>query len=81
MNVVDVNGAPAVGAKVTLRAGETTLVRSVQPAFSYCSSSDPRVHFGLGDYAGSFDVLIAWPDGETSEFKGLERDSLVPISR
>ena len=81
LEVLDAKGAPAVGAKVTLRAGETTLVRSVQPAFSYCSSSDPRVHFGLGDYEGSFDVLIAWPDGETSEFKGLERDSLGPLSR
>ncbi len=81
LDVVDVNGAPAVGAKVSLRAGEKTLVRSVQPAFSYCSSSDPRVHFGLGDYEGPFDVLVTWPDGETSEFKGLERGSLAPLSR
>jgi len=81
LEVVEASGAPAVGAKVTLSAGDLTLVRSVQPAFSYCSSSDPRVHFGLGDYAGAIDVRIDWPDGETTSHEGLERGSLGPISR
>jgi len=67
INVIGSSGSPAVGALVTVTAGETVLTRPVQPAFSYCSSSDPRVHFGLGDYSGPLDIKIVWVDGTVTE--------------
>jgi len=81
ISVLEVSGAPAVGAIVTVRAGALTLTRPVQPAFSYCSSSDPRVHFGLGDYKGTIDVKVTWVDGEVSESKGLQPGAAMTISR
>ena len=46
------NGRRALGARVTVEAGGTKQVRTIQSAMSYLSSSDPRAHFGLGDEAG-----------------------------
>src|SRR5205807_2448935 len=39
----------AYGARVTGKAGEQIWVADVSPASSYLSSSDPRIHWGLGD--------------------------------
>src|SRR5262249_21105490 len=38
----------AYGAEVVVEAGERRLLRIVNPGDSFQSSSDPRVHFGLG---------------------------------
>lgn len=81
IDVRDERGAPAVGALVTVQAGELTLVRPVQPAFSYCSSSDPRVHFGLGDHDGPIDVKVVWSDGEILEVSGLNTSETIEISK
>ncbi|MCH2103888.1 MAG: CRTAC1 family protein [Planctomycetes bacterium] len=81
LEVVNEAGAPAVGAKVSISVGGETLVRFVQPAFSYCSSSDPRVHFGLGEHTGTFDLRIDWPGGDTTERAGLQSGGVVRISR
>ena len=81
IDVRDERGAPALGALVTVQAGELTLVRPVQPAFSYCSSSDPRVHFGLGDHDGPIDVKVVWSDGEILEVSGLNTSETIEISK
>jgi hypothetical protein len=55
------------------------LVRHVQPAFSYCSSSDPRVHYGLGDYDGPVDLHVTWPDGGVRVLEGIVTEGVIPI--
>jgi hypothetical protein len=60
----------AIGAQVSLRAGEHTLVRQMVTGRGYLSQADPAIHAGLGA-AASADVTIRWPDGTTSEHKGL----------
>ena len=52
---------------VRVTAGEHVQWRRVDPAYSYCSSNDPRVHFGLGD-ATEVEVLVRWPDGAETGF-------------
>jgi hypothetical protein len=79
--VRDENGAPAVGAQVRVYAGERTLVRWAQPAFSYCSSSDPRAHFGLGDHEGTINVEVLWSDGQTLKVSGLSTSETIELSR
>jgi hypothetical protein len=81
ISVLEASGAPAIGALVTVTAGEMSLTRPVQPAFSYCSSSDPRVHFGLGDYEGLIDLSVQWVDGSVSEEKGLTPGSELSFKR
>jgi len=60
----------AYGAVITLRAGGQRRVRQCQPGGSYLSSSDPRVHFGLGT-ASLDSVTIRWPDGSTQTWADI----------
>jgi len=64
-------GRDAIGATLTLRAGDRTLSRRVHTDGSYASASDPRVLFGLGDFAGKADLEVRWPDGSVERFAGL----------
>jgi hypothetical protein len=54
----------ALGAEITLRAGERRWVRTVQAAGSYLSSSDPRAHLGLGGIERFDAIEVLWPDGK-----------------
>ena len=53
----------AIGARVTLTAGGRSRLGICLRAYSYLSSNDPRVHFGLGksDKVDALEVL--WPSG------------------
>jgi hypothetical protein len=56
----------AIGARVTVVAGKERWVGQVQPGGSYLSSSDPRLHFGLGGVTAIDRVEVRWPCGRTS---------------
>ena len=59
----------AVGAEITLKEnGHRTQYRLSHSDGSYLSSSDVRVHFGLGGVAGIEGVVVRWPDGTGEEF-------------
>jgi hypothetical protein len=63
----------AIGAKLTLRAGNRKLVRWITGGSSYLSSHDKRVIFGLGRQAPeSVDLQIRWPSGQTQTVSGLK---------
>ena len=63
LRVLEPWGSDALGAVVEVRAGERVQTRRVDPASGYCSSQDPRVHFGLGAHAGPVEVSVRWPGG------------------
>lgn len=77
----DQGGRMALGARVTVVAGGTTRLRLVQPASSYLSSSDPRVHFGLADVDRVASIEIDWPDGTHEVFLGGAADRIVTVSK
>jgi len=54
----------AIGAKVFVTAGGIRQRADVCSGGSYGSSSDRRLHFGLGTAAKVDKVEISWPDGE-----------------
>jgi hypothetical protein len=58
----------AIGAKVFVTAGGVRQRADVFSGASFCSSSDQRVHFGLGEAARVDKVEIYWPSGATEEF-------------
>ena len=65
----------AVGATVYLTAGGIKQRGDVYSGGSYASSSDQRVHFGIGD-AGKVDAVeVHWPDGtvEKVQLSGIDR--------
>ena len=73
VRVVTSEGRDALGALVGIGGeGEGRQWRQVQAAYSYCSSNDPRVHFGLGARTGTVEVEVRWLDGTRERFGPLE---------
>ena len=71
----------AYGGVVTVTAGDRSWQRLLNPASSYQSSHDPRMHFGVGD-AGNFDSIhVRWPSGETEIFPGGAVDRQMEVRR
>ena len=79
--VVTRHGRDAHAATVSLRVNGRRMYRDVQPAASYLSSNDPRVHFGLGDSNRVTDVAVRWPDGEMETFGNFEGGQTVQLQR
>ncbi|MGB0331555.1 MAG: CRTAC1 family protein, partial [Planctomycetota bacterium] len=71
----------ALGATASIEVGGRTLRRTVKPGYSYCSSSTPSLHFGLGDHQGPLDVAVRWPNGATESFSIEESASSVSLVR
>ena len=69
----------AVGAKVFLTAGGIRQRADVFSGGSYASSSDPRVHFGLGAATKIDDLEIHWPSGAVEEISGPAIDRILKV--
>jgi hypothetical protein len=70
----------AYGARVTARAGARTWVAHVAPASSYLSSSDPRIHLGLGAASHLDSLVIRWPSGRRQTLQNVPADRLLVIT-
>jgi len=66
----------AYGAEITAHRGKNVWVGMVSPASGYLSSSDPRIHFGLGNETVLDTIDIKWPDGVKQEIKNLTADHI-----
>ena len=62
----------AVGAAVTVEVGEKSYRAWRTGGGSYQSSSDPRLHFGLGDATRVDAVEVRWPSGRIDRYPALE---------
>ncbi len=51
----------AIGARVTVRVGERHMVQEVRSGSSFMSSSDFRLHFGMGSHEHADSIEIDWP--------------------
>jgi hypothetical protein len=71
----------AYGALVTVHAGGRQWVRAVNPAFSFLSSNDPRVHFGLGQIERVDRISVTWADGTQELFDGCGVDQHLVVRR
>jgi hypothetical protein len=69
-------GSDAIGAMATLEAGGRRFWQLVQPNQSYCSSNDPRLHFGLGAVTRADRIVIRWPDGSVEVFGPFPADCI-----
>jgi len=71
----------AIGARVTVVAGQTRIVRSITRAYSYLASNDPRAHFGLGPLEDVERIEVRWPDGLRESFDAPGLDRVVTLER
>ena len=62
--------ADAVGARVTVYAGDVQMIREVQGGMGFASQSEHAVHFGLPDPAAVSRITIKWTSGRMQEFTG-----------
>jgi hypothetical protein len=69
----------AYGARVTAHAQGEVWIGEVSPTSSYLSSSDPRIHFGLGKLASLDSVTIRWPSGRVEELHDVAADQIVHV--
>ncbi len=80
--IVDVRnrtGAPAVGARVEIKAGGTTQIRDVRSGASYLSQHDLRLHFGLGGEEKVEQLKVSWPGGGTTVLTDLPVDRITAV--
>jgi hypothetical protein len=71
----------AYGAQVTARAGKAQWVGQVSPASSYLSSSDPRIHFGLGPVTTLDSVVIRWSDGRRDVLRSVAANRILRVEQ
>ena len=67
------------GATVTVTAGGLTQTRLCHADGSYLSSSEKRVHVGLGKAVVADAVTIRWPSGHTDAFLHVQADRILTV--
>ncbi len=70
----------AVGATVYLTADKMRQRGDVVSGGSYESTSDPRVHFGLGDSTVVDAVEVHWPSGAKERFSVTQVDRIITLA-
>jgi hypothetical protein len=70
----------AIGATVYLTAGKMRQRGDVLSGGSYASTSDPRLHFGLGDANSVDDIEVHWPSGVKEHFSAPQIDRIVTLA-
>jgi len=62
-----------------LRTGKLMEFDEVRSGGSYLSSSDARLHFGLGTSPTMSEVRIEWPSGKTDVLQDLPADFIYTV--
>jgi hypothetical protein len=81
VRVLERSGRDALGARVTIDLAGRRLTRFVRAAYSYCASSDPAVHVGLGQAEGVDSIEVTWPGGDTRTFGAQQADQTLVLTR
>ena len=68
----------AIGARVVARYGGKVQAQAVVSQSSFYSSSDTRLHFGLGGFT-SVDLDVYWPNGLHERYRDLAANRLVTL--
>lgn len=64
----------AIGARLTLRAGGVSLLRTLKAGEGFLSQSSRWLHFGLGKQGAIESLTIRWPDGSEQTLSSIEPD-------
>lgn len=69
----------AIGAEVKIRTSRGVQLATVSTAGSYLSSSDKRVHFGLGGETSVERIEIRWPSGIVQVLEHVGVDQILQV--
>jgi hypothetical protein len=70
-----------IGAKIKLTTTDGRVqFNQVTSSVGYASSSDLRVHFGLGKEAKVKEIEIHWPNGVVQRLKDIAADRLLTVA-
>jgi hypothetical protein len=68
-----------IGARVTVFAAGHKWTQELRSGSSYLSSSDLRLHFGLGTAASIERIEVLWPSGQVDQFPGGASNRFVSL--
>ena len=68
-----------VGARLTLHAGDSALLRFMTAGGAFGSSNSPYVHFGLGARTAIDRLEIVWPSGQSNTYEDVPVDRFVRL--
>ena len=72
----------ALGTKVVVETDTGARIsRWLSPSVGYCSTSDFRLHFGLGESASIKNIIVTWPGKILQRYAGVEVDQFITLSR
>lgn len=69
-----------IGAVVRIETKNGPQVRALISSRGYLSTSEPSVHFGLGDADRIIELSVDWPSGAKSVYQNLEADGVLTIT-
>ena len=69
----------AIGAEIKLVTAKGQQFATVSTASSYLSSSDKRVHFGLGSESAAQSIEIRWPSRIRQTLKNVHADQILTV--
>jgi enediyne biosynthesis protein E4 len=69
----------AIGARVTVTAGDLVQFSEVRGGSSYLSQNDLRLHFGLGKETTIATVEVSWPSGKKEVYRDLPAEFIYTI--
>jgi enediyne biosynthesis protein E4 len=69
----------AIGARVRVITPKMTQIDEVHAGGSYNSTSDARLHFGLGSEGMMNKIEVFWPSGLRQEFTAIQADAIYEI--
>ena len=70
----------AVGAQITVKAGNLVVYREVKGSEGFGSTDPYRQHFGLGKHQRVDSMEIRWPSGLRQEFEDLEVNRVMAVT-
>ncbi|MGA2588669.1 MAG: CRTAC1 family protein [Bryobacteraceae bacterium] len=70
-----------IGAKIRVTAADGSVqYNHATTSTGYASSSDPRVHFGLGSSRTAKEIEIVWPSGIRQVLRDVAADRVLPVT-
>ena len=69
-----------LGARIRLTSASGTQYNHATTSTGYGSSSDPRVHFGMGTDTKASEIEIIWPSGIRQLLHDIPADRILPVT-